>query len=642
MSRSAVVRFAMTLLIVVPLLGHGRMALGGETAPAKSAFPTFGDLDGKPFSIVPPQGGFRVVVLYSTECPISNAYSATYNALASTFTGRASFVGVCVDPDLSPSEVRAHARDFELKFPILQDRMGRLARRLGATKTPEAFVIDDRGETRYHGRIDDQFSSRQVRNANPTGSQLKDAVAQLLAGKEVVAPFVEPVGCPIPEGKAKAETPTYTKDVASILYRRCLDCHRKGEVGPFGLETYEQARKRAADLANVVTDRSMPPWKAVHGVGGPFKDDRSLPESEIATIVAWAEGGAPEGNAADLPPMPKFSNDWSLGTPDLIVDIGEEMAVPSNGQDIYRCFVRPTSLPNDVYLSAIEYEPGNRRVVHHILAYVDTSGQARKKDAADPGPGYSCFAGPEVEVHGDLGGWAPGNLPSQLPDGIGRSLPKGADIIIQVHYHPTGKPETDRTRIGLYFSKKPVKQTLQWSFALNEKDLVLEPGTIKTIRGDWVVPVDTVAYALTPHMHLLGKEIGMTVKFPDGRVKDLIKIGDWDFNWQTTYYLQKPVDIPKGSVVSVISTFDNTSGNPRNPNNPPKLVRWGEATTDEMCIGFIALTKKNQDLTRPGEKDDLYQIIMRQRQEEIEQVKKQMEAEKQRNDAKKVKRTGDR
>ena len=273
----------------------------------------------------------------------------------------------------------------------------------------------------------------------------------------------------------------------------------------------------------------------------------------------------------------------------------------------------PTSLPKDVYISGIEYQPGNRRVVHHVLAYVDTKGEARKKDAAEPGPGYTCFSGPLVEIHGDLGGWAPGNQPTQLEDGMGRSLPRNADVIIQVHYHPDGKAEVDRTRIGLRFSRKPIRQILHWIAALNT-DMKLPFGESNTeIQAAWPVPVDLVAHAVVPHMHLLGKDMLMTVTFPDGRTQDLIKIDNWDFNWQYSYYFEKPLDLPKGSVVKVVAHYDNSADNPRRPKEmKPEEVRWGEATTDEMCIGFIGVTKKGQDLTRPGEKDDLMDIFKAQ------------------------------
>jgi mono/diheme cytochrome c family protein len=557
-----------------------------------------------------------VLVFYSPECPISNAYSATLAGLAQAFpTERVKWAGICVDPDLSDEDQKAHAKDFGLRFPLILDRRGALVRKLGATMTPEAFVIDDRGQVRYHGRIDDQFAARGVRNAHPSGNQLKDAVAALLARREVKEAHVPAVGCPIPEPRPSSAAPTYAKEVSRILQTHCQECHRKGQVGPFALETYEQARKRAEDIAAVAEDRAMPPWKAARGVGQPFKHDRSLSDQEIATLSAWSEANAPEGNPADMPPPRAFPQDWTLdGGPDLVLDIGTDFTVPATGDDIYRCFVVPTSMAKDMYISGIEYQPGNRRVVHHILAYIDTKGEARKKDAADPGPGYMCFSGPGVETAGELGGWAPGNQPTQLEDGIGRAFPKGGDVIVQVHYHPSGKPETDRTRIGLRFARKPVRQVLHWNAAANI-DMKLPAGESNAeIKAAWTVPVDVLAHAVVPHMHLLGKDMLMTVTYPDGRNEDLIRIDDWDFNWQYTYYFDRPIDLPKGSVVKVVAHYDNSAGNPRNPNRQnPKEVTWGEATTDEMCIGFIALTKKGQDLTRPGEKDDLREVFKAQR-----------------------------
>jgi hypothetical protein len=571
--------------------------------------------DGRHVDLSPPQGGLTVLIFYSSECPISNAYSPTLSALFDAFpTKSVNWVGVCVDPDLSDADVRAHVRDFALKFPVVRDRHGAFAHKIGATMTPEAFVIDSERRVRYHGRIDDQFARRGVRNANPSGTELKDAIGALLKGDTVKAAHVAAVGCPIPEAKPLSTTPTYSKEVVRILQQNCQECHRKGQVGPFILETYEQARERAEDIAAVAEDRTMPPWKAAPKVGPRFKHDRSLSDTDIATITAWADAGAPDGDPADLPPPRKFPVDWSLeGGPDVVVDIGTDYAVPAGGGDIYRCFVVPTSLSKDMYISGIEYQPGNRRVVHHVLAYVDTTGEARKKDSADPGPGYSCFSGPGVEIHGDLGGWAPGNQPTQLEEGIGRFLPKGGDIVVQVHYHPTGKPEVDRTRIGLRFARKPVRQILHWNAALNT-DMKLPYGEPNTeIQASWKVPIDVIAHAVVPHMHLLGKDMLMSVTFPDGHARDLIKIDNWDFNWQYSYYFDQPIDLPKGSVVKVVAHYDNSAGNPKRPKDMKAgEVRWGEATTDEMCIGFVAVTKKGQDLTRPGEKDDLGDLFKAQ------------------------------
>jgi hypothetical protein len=594
------------------------------TCPAVAADDDDGRVDlrplhgpgGRAVELRVPKGGVSALVFYSSECPISNAYSPTLNELAAGLPAdKARLVGVCVDPDLSDADMATHARDFGLKFPVARDPLCALARRLGVTVTPEAVVVDDAGRVRYVGRIDDQFAARQKANANPGSHELRDAIAAVLDGREVKTSRVKAVGCPLPEPPKPAGAPTYAGRVALILQKNCQECHRKGQVGPFALENYEQARKRASDIALVVEDRVMPPWKPVPGVGPKFKHDRSLSADDIGALVAWAEAGAPEGDKADMPPPVAFPDGWALGTPDLVVEPAEDYSIPADGGDIYRCFVIPTNLPKDVYVSAIEYSPGNRRVVHHMLAYVDTSGQARKKDEADPGPGYMCFSGPEVEIHGDLGGWAPGNEPSRLPEGIGRALPKGADVIVQVHYHPDGKPETDRSRIGLHFARTPVRQTLQWTAAA-DGGLKIEPGASNhESKAQWEAPVDLVGYAITPHMHMLGRDMTLSITYPDGCNLDLVKIADWDFSWQNTYYFEDPIDVPKGSLLKLVAHFDNSAANPRNPNKPPKLVKWGEATTDEMSIGFLAVTKKGQDLTRPGEKDDLREIFQKQFEE---------------------------
>ena len=389
-------------------------AAGGEPASLKPT--TLRGLKGERIDLAAPSGGATVLIFYSTECPISQAYSPTFGELMTRFRHKPlSWVGICMDPDLSDAEVRTHASDFKLTFRIARDRRGAFARKIGATKVPEAFVIDSGGKVRYHGRIDDQYVARRVRNATPGATELKDALEAVLAGKDVTQPYVAAVGCPIPEVPVIVANPNYTRDIAPILQKNCQECHRPGQVAPFALETYEQVRKRAADIASVVEDRAMPPWKASSHIGLKFKDERTLAEKDIATIAAWAESGAPEGDPRDLPPGPHFADDWTLGKPDLVVDIGADFAIPASTDDIYRCFVVPTNLPDDRYVTAIEYRVGNRRVVHHILAYVDVSGKARKRDAADPGPGYSCFAGPGEPISGDLGGWAPGSSPARSP-----------------------------------------------------------------------------------------------------------------------------------------------------------------------------------------------------------------------------------
>ena len=569
--------------------------------------------DGVSVPLDAPKGGVSALVFTSSECPISNAYSPVLNAIVEAGDpSRVRLVGVCVDPDLTDPQIVAHAREYRLKYPVVRDRRGMLAKQLGVTVTPEVVVLDDRGEVRYRGRIDDQYAARQKRNAVKRTDELKDALAAVLAGGVVAVTHAQAVGCPLPK---PADAPTYADSVSSILQANCLTCHREGQVGPFPLATFEQARKRSADVARVVEAREMPPWKPDPTFGPRLKHSKALSDADIEAVTAWAEAGAPSGDLATAPAPPSFPEEWALGTPDLVLQPSSSFDIPATGDDVYRCFVIPTDLPKDVYISAIEYRPGNRKVVHHVLSYVDTSKVARRRDQADPGPGYSCFSGPGVEVVGDLGGWAPGNEPSRLPDGVGRLLPRGADVVMQVHYHPGGKPEVDTTQIGLYFSKVPVRQTFHWNAAL-KLDLKVPAGEENSpAEAHWPVPVDCVALAVTPHMHMIGKDMTISLTLPDGRTQPLNRVTAWDFGWQNTYYFEKPIDVPAGSVLNVVAHFDNSAANPRNPNKPPKEIRWGEATTDEMCIGFIGLVKKGQDLTRPGQVDDLGRIFRDQRAE---------------------------
>jgi len=407
--------------------------------------------------------------------------------------------------------------------------------------------------------------------------------------------------------------PTFTKDVAPILQEKCQNCHRRNHVGPFALETYEQARKRAVDIAGVAEDRVMPPWKPERGVGPQIKHDQSLSPEEIAILSAWAEAGAPRGDPKDMPPPRRFVEDWKLGTPDLVLEPAEGFTVPASGPDLYRCFVIPTNLARDTFVSAIDFRPGSPRVVHHINVFLDTSGAGRMRDKAEPGPGYTSFSGPGIELYEELSFWASGHEASHLPDGIGQRLPRQSDVILQIHYHPSGKPEVDRTRLGVYYARKPVKQALHWNTASN-LDFKLPPGQSDIeVKATWFAPVDLEVLAVSPHMHLLGRDMRISVTYPNGgRTDDLIYIPHWDPSWQSTYFFQKPIPLPWGTVVKVIAHFDN-SAHPRNPHQPPKPVQYGFGANDEMCEGFIAVIKKGQDLTQPRAIDDLGDIFMQQR-----------------------------
>ena len=396
----------------------------------------------------------------------------------------------------------------------------------------------------------------------------------------------------------KPATVTFAKDVAPLLYQNCTTCHRQGEVAPFRLSSYGDARKRARQIALVTQQRLMPPWKA--DSHGEFQGERRLSATQIALLQRWADQGATEGDAAQTPPAPQFPSGWSLGTPDLLLQPTASYTLAAEGQDVYRCFVIPTDFTQDRYVSTIDVRPGNPAVVHHVIAYLDTSGAARARAAKtnDGSPGYTSFGGIGFLPAGMLGGWAPGAAPHPLPDDTGILLPKGADVVLEVHYHRDGKPETDRTQVAVYFHKGPVERPLHL-FPLVNVGIRIPPGE-KNYEARATLPVILPVHVLTifPHMHLLGRQMSVTATLPDGTQKPLISVPDWDFNWQGFYAYKTPVPLPSGSRVDLVAHYDNSEDNPRNPSRPPKAVTWGEQTTDEMCLAFIGFTVDAEHLSK--------------------------------------------
>jgi mono/diheme cytochrome c family protein len=386
--------------------------------------------------------------------------------------------------------------------------------------------------------------------------------------------------------------PTYDKDVAPILFNHCATCHRAGQVAPFPLLTYKDAAKRASLIADVTESRYMPPWKPVHSYGE-FNGANYLSDAEMATLRNWGAAKAPEGNASDLPTAPQFPDGWQLGKPDLIVKMAEPFHIPADGEDIYQCFVLPLGLTNGANVAAVEIHPGNPKVLHHSILYLNADGNAREKDKETPEPGYRCFGGPGVKAAGSLGGWVPGAKPHLLPTGTATYVPQAADVVMQNHYHPSGKPEIDQSELGIYFAKGSVEKTV-FSIPMIHRDLNIPAGDSSyQVTSTFVTPIDLEVIAISPHMHLLGQDMKVTAKLPSGQVKSMIWIKDWDFNWQGQYQYHLPLTLPKGTKIELQATYDNSSQNPKNPNAPPQTVHWGESTTDEMCIAFIQVETRN-------------------------------------------------
>jgi mono/diheme cytochrome c family protein len=382
-----------------------------------------------------------------------------------------------------------------------------------------------------------------------------------------------------------AAVPTFNKDIAPILYENCATCHRPGQVAPFSLLTYSDAAKRAGLIAAVTAKRYMPPWKAEEGYGH-FQDERRLTDAQIAAIGEWARNGAPEGDPKRKPAAPQFASGWLAGKPDAVFTVPEPFHIAADGRDVFQCFVIPLNFTSDRYVKNVEFHPGNSSVVHHALFFLDTSGAARQLDAATPEPGYRCFGGPQIQPSGGLGGWAPGATPEPLPAGLSRTVGKGADLVIQIHYHPSGKPETDQSSIGLTFGDAPDKGLAGMTVGTRKIDLA--PGDAHQVVTDWaLVPEDADLIGITPHAHLLCKEMQVDAHLPDGKTEPLIRINDWDFNWQGQYRYAAPVHLPKGTRIEMRYVYDNSSSNPHNPSNPPRRVTFGEQTTNEMALLFL-------------------------------------------------------
>jgi len=400
------------------------------------------------------------------------------------------------------------------------------------------------------------------------------------------------------------KAPTFSAAIAPILYANCVTCHRPGEAAPFPLISYEDVAKRAKLIVKVTGSRYMPPWHAAHGFGD-FADERRLTDDQIDVFGRWLKAGMPRGDLSKLPALPQFADGWQLGKPDLILEMPAAFNVPAEGPDIYRNFVLPTGLADDKWIRAVEFRPSARKVVHHALFSYIRGGAVNAVANADGQPGFRggmpVALIPGFAPAGELGGWAVGTTPRFLPEGLARPIAKGSDLILQLHFHPTGKPETEKSVVGLYFSSTPPERRLMTPSIPGFFGLLagidIPPGEKAfTIKGVYTVPADMRVLSVTAHAHYLGKDIKATATKPDGAIEPLLWIQDWDFNWQDRYDYKTPVFLPKGTRIDATITYDNSADNPHNPCNPPRRVRWGIQSFDEMgAVGFLMVAANKED-----------------------------------------------
>ncbi len=410
------------------------------------------------------------------------------------------------------------------------------------------------------------------------------------------------------------QAPTYSKDVAPILNQRCVVCHRAGEIGPMQLTTYQQVRPWAKAIREAIAERKMPPWHADPNIGV-FKNDRRLSEEQVRTITQWVNAGAPEGNPKDLPPPPKFYEGWTMGKPDVEIKIPTAVDVPAEGVVEYLYQIAPTNFTEDKWVVAAEVRPGNRAVVHHVIAFIlPPEGETPTGPAVRERERFGTFCNdtrPDAEtlkrfaerarsgrqprqmgVH--LVGWAPGLQGAIYPAGSGKLIRAGSRIMFQLHYTPSGKATVDtETKVGLILAKEPVTKSVV-TMGISNMNLNIPPGEANyESKSCYMLTRDVTLTSFMPHMHLRGKDFTYKVTFPDGRTETVLSVPKYDFAWQTYYELKEPLLLPKGTRIDCTAHHDNSANNKFNP-DPTKPVYWGDQTWEEMMIGWITLTAEVQ------------------------------------------------
>jgi hypothetical protein len=403
--------------------------------------------------------------------------------------------------------------------------------------------------------------------------------------------------------------PTFSKDVAPIVFAKCASCHRPGEVAPMSLLSYKEVRPWAGAIREKVSSRAMPPWHADRQYGT-FRNNLSLSDQEIDTIVKWANGGAREGDPAALPPLPTFAEGWQIGKPDRIFEMQAEYQIPARGEIAYQYFEVPTDFTQDVWMQAGEVRAGDRAHVHHVIIYVREpepntrptimtvrpilpAGQtpaprpaAAPRPAPVPGAQRATGTRPGDNM---LINWAVGEDAPIHPAGLAKRIPAGSTLIFQVHYTTNGTPGADRSKVGLIFAKEPPRKEVRTG-AIANAAFAIPPGVADhTVEAEATFNEDAKVWSMHPHMHLRGKDMTYTAIYPDGRREIVLRVPKYDFGWQTDYWLAEPLVLPKGSKLHVSAHFDNSPANRANP-DPAATVRWGDQTWEEMMIGFITYT----------------------------------------------------
>ena len=529
-----------------------------------------------------PSLSYQVLCFLGTECPLAGVYGPQLDEMARRYRDSGvRFVGINSNVQDSMDELRAYVREHEIGFPVAKDYDRSVAGDIGASRTPEVFVVDPAGRVRYSGRIDDRYEPGIAR-AEAKSHDLQRALDQLLAGQRVTVPRTEAVGCLIALPRERTEVPqetrvTFCDQVSRVLQDHCVECHREGEIGPFALTEYDEVVGWADMMLEVIRQGRMPPWHA-SDQHATFANARHMPEADKELLRRWVDQGMPYGDARKLPPQREYVQGWRLPKPpDAVLAMSESpYEIPPRGTIEYQYFVVDPGFEEDKWVRAVDVVPGNRSVVHHCIAFI------RPPDGAD------------LRDLGFLAAYVPGQQSTTLPEGYARRVAAGSKIVFQMHYTPTGKPESDITRVGLVFTD-PAEVTHEVSVRGGiEHDFEIPPhAPDHEVTGEIAgFSNDALLLSMMPHMHLRGKAFEVTAE-SDGAVETLLEVPFYDFNWQHKYTLATPRPLAEIERLGFTATFDNSADNPTNP-DPSQHVTWGDQTWQEMAVAFIEIAEPRE------------------------------------------------
>jgi peroxiredoxin/Ca2+-binding EF-hand superfamily protein len=524
-----------------------------------------------------------VIAFTNTTCPISKKYAPSLAAIERQYADRnVSFIYVNPTSSDKPAAIQAAIANQGFTGPYVRDIDGVVASALGATHTTDVFVLDAKRTIVYRGAVDDQYGFEYSLDA-PRNEYLKLAINATLDRRPLLIAATQAPGCPLEAAEAspKSSEITYHNRVSRIIQSRCLECHREGGAGPFELQSYEDVAGQGAAIKQAVERNVMPPWFATRPEKGEvshWSNDRSLAEQEKTDLLAWLNQGKPAGDEKDAPLPRQFPEGWRIGQPDHLVQLPKPMPVKATGVMGYQNVIVDAGITEDKWIRAMEIRPTAPQVVHHVLVFLLPPENLAKADA-DRAAG-------DDESGGFFAAYAPGGDPMICAEGFGTKIPAGSRLKFQLHYTPNGTATEDQTRLGINFTDKEPAHMLHVAGIANPR-LSIPPGDENfPVTATQTVQADTTVLAFFPHMHLRGKSFKYEAIYPDGRRETLLDVPRYDFNWQLSYRLAEPLELPKGTTLELTGCFDNSKKNPANPDST-KTVKWGPQTYDEMMLGYI-------------------------------------------------------